>query len=147
MDKTLRTVLILSLVLISFSIAYYFLVFLPKMDFDLKQQNLVENQIKCSKAGKDYEMKDEQINSQSALYTAIDTAEYVFSQDLGTCLYREEMSTFINGNLLNNQFNIIDVYSNKVLFNWYRHYDNKGEVNDERGADEYTAAVTKYFTP
>lgn len=128
------------------SAVYYFLILVPKRQEFISKKNLLESQIKCQKAGQEYYSKN---IDESTPYDAIyKKPQYAFSDVLNTCLYRKEYSIFFGrlGGLAVDDYSIIDVYSNREVFAWYRHYNLAGEVNNVQGNEEaYKDAVNRYF--
>lgn len=144
-ENVYRISILIILVAVSLLVAYYLFVSLPQTEKNIKNQNLVENQIKCKKAGEEYVKKEE----ADAPFTKnfIKEPEFKFSEDLNTCLVkRESFFAYGDGNISLEEFYIKDIYTNKTIAYYSKHYNLAQEVNDIRGNEEdYSIVLKKNF--
>ena len=136
--------LALLVVIVVAILGYYFLIFTPAR-VDAKKQSILQNQIKCSEAGQKYVAKN--VDETVPYGASYEAPQYSFSEDLNTCLYRKEFSTYwSDGSLGTTDYSIIDVYSNRTIASIFKHYDSKGVVNNTIGDEgKYQDFVDRYF--
>lgn len=142
MDRRLTNVLIIGITIITVSIVYYFLAFLPenqknrlaqevKDKQEKNNQQYLENNIKCREAGDKLHKLE---TSDSFINIHYGTPEFKFNKNLNTCLYKGE----VNKNHVENEciycdtYFIKDVYTNQVIYLWQRTdgVDEKGNEED-----------------
>ena len=122
----------------------YFFILLPKNEKNLLNKKLIENQIKCKEKADEFTKRIDTTAPYGAVYSE---PEYVFANDLNTCLYRIGYSAYLSeGSRQADSHSIIDIYSNRTLINLYKHYDSKGVINYSNGNEvEYSSYINKYF--
>lgn len=129
----LKVLLFFGLILICFSISYYFFLVAPKIK---TQQRELENQIKCYKEGlQQYEREEREAekNIYFDLYYYHDP-EFKFNKELNTCLYKVENFAQIK-NIRVEEKVIKDLYSNQEIFKWKKMLKN-GKWEDVIGTKE-----------
>lgn len=124
---------IFSFLIISLSVTYYFVVFLPKNNQEkLKQQQLAkeqENQEKCREIGTKIYKDDLKDYRNYVVYEP----KYKFSRKLNTCLYSGGYSTQV-GSALENDWErwVKDSFTNEkiisVLYLHDLHKNNEGKI-------------------
>ena len=104
-NNSLKTMITIGIVVVSLSIGYYFVFFLPKIQ---RNELILKKQIECQKDGTIlYEKEKKRVEiGEDIMFSP----SFKFSSKLNTCLYK---GGFIQGNLIN--WYILDVYSNKPL--------------------------------
>lgn len=119
-NKYIKGSVVFGILIISISIAYYFLFFLP-------QKELQDQKVRCRDAALGYHEQFKQEYPKEHQYdldgpASIHTPKYHFSKKLNTCLYSGGISEFAG------RFNvfIIDVYSNKKILEYFK--DGSGHV-------------------
>ena len=112
MDKQWKTILALGGCVIAFSIAYYFLSFLP---YEKKTEDLSKNKLSCSQLG-DKTLVDYK-NSMLALGSKLSGAESAtnhYNQKLSKCIV-EIFDSSYSGNTISNFITVSDAVENKNL--------------------------------
>lgn len=113
------------LLVVSLSIAYYFIIYLPKER--VEKEGLV-NQIKCQQSGIElYKAQLKEVNSDGSL----GNPEFKFNKDLKICLYKNVIISAYS-----NIYFVIDVYTNKELASWTQVKSQKtGQWEDLTGSE------------
>ncbi|MDP2643092.1 MAG: hypothetical protein Q8P62_04590 [Candidatus Peregrinibacteria bacterium] len=113
-NKILTSSIALGILIISFSISYYFLKILPaqkQINITISEQEKVQNlREKCNQLGKE-KYKEEQKEQESAKIGNFGAPNYIYNKTLDTCLYKNVYF----GDSGYRSFYIIDLYTNKTL--------------------------------
>lgn len=133
---TLSVIIIFSLFLFASS--------LLEKEKEFKKQNFVKNQLQCRKASEQYAKVDPE---SLAVGNILEKEQYIFDDELNTCLYRKEWVFYwLDGALGSRNYSVVDVYSNKVIVNSFQHFGQNGEVNSSNGEyEEYSRIIREYF--
>ncbi|MBU4338539.1 hypothetical protein KKD57_03205 [Patescibacteria group bacterium] len=146
MDKKLTYALIIGILTISFSIAYYFFAFLPtneknravqeaKEKQEIIAQQDLENNIKCKEAGdKLYNAKVIEEEEFNFYYDP----EFRFNKNLNTCLYKGKSTEALG---FSESF-IQDVYSNEIIYVWRR---NESKIDIIGNEQDFNKKYTELF--
>lgn len=150
-DNWFKIIIAVMAITVGLSIGYYFIFYLPngnKNQVEEKaDQEYVDNQIKCQKAGneqykKDVENNEKYRNPNQQVYSQ--SSEFKFNKELNTCLYKVETITVLNGVDGKGKY-ILDVYSNKLIFGWFQEYVNN-EWEDSVGTElEWNKKYSELF--
>lgn len=123
-----------ALIIIALSVAYYFVIYLPKVSqakiIQAKQELAIKNQQQCRKDGEKLLQEDKDTatrkkSDRGTLNCYYMEAAFIYNDSLNTCLYSGGYSCELNKLYPNGIFkgspvskwtrHIIDVYSNKTL--------------------------------
>ncbi|MBU4339226.1 hypothetical protein KKB43_03190 [Patescibacteria group bacterium] len=119
MDKKLIYALIFGILIISFSVFYYLVIFLPQKDKQIRQQEIQEKIEKCALQGNNF-MKDF-FKSKDSLIIEFQDSEFHYNQKLNVCLvsfvysensyrhwiYKNIYNVFSNQNLAESNIELI----------------------------------------
>lgn len=134
MDLKLRNTIIGGILIVSFSIASYFLYFIPK-------QKHLDNLVKCNKVGLELFEKEKVDYPQNTYFEPT----FTFSEKLNTCVYKGGYSYYGLGRISSNTASrtnfIRDVYSNAYL----AEYGFSGNDNNFGDREEYERLDSDIF--
>lgn len=145
MNKYIATSISICLLVITLSIGYYFLVYLPQNNEEkregAKAQQSLENNIKCRDLGmKAYyeELKEfDEMNENPLMSTwYVIEPEFRFNESLNTCLYKGGNKTIYE------KLFVKDLYTNSEIATWTH---SSGQTKGG-SKEEYDEAVNKYFS-
>lgn len=141
--QIVRKIKVVILLLVILGLAFYF--FQVKSSQDRKEFLL--NSIRCQQDGSQLFEKDKKDFLTDYDRTEEDKtfneAEYVFSKDLNTCLYKGSYSTLNSTGYYGYKF-IKDVYSNKLLIE-YSNITSNGQEPLHGNKEKYEELENKYF--
>lgn len=152
MDNLLKVSVVFSLILISLSVFYYFVFFLPKKQKEASLKNVlevtIEDKSKCQEDGeKFYQKKKKEESPGSYGYSVFGNPAYVYSPELQTCLISWE-DMLLMGDTSRNLWisHITNIYTNTDVDNWIKTLDKNGKFVDVRGDEvQFNLSSQKYF--
>jgi hypothetical protein len=131
MNKALKLVAVIGIVIVSLSLTYYFVVFLPHTERDKlalqKEEQTAQarkldqdNSQKCATAGRIYfqnykTTQDDQNRSMNITPNYFEEPKYHFNNRLQTCLVEIQYTLYFMGEDGVNVSQIKDVYGNKLI--------------------------------
>lgn len=128
MNKTLRSIVGLSCLIITGLFAHYFLSYLPKKDMMALQKE-------CMEIGEKTIKKDE-ADMKNFQGGEISSSDYVFDAELKRCLYK----SFFAGSAMSEEY-IYDLFTNKRISGYMESKDGVFDGNKV----EYIILKEKYF--
>jgi len=131
LNKILKIILIIAILIIAFSVFYQYVIFMPQKDRlkteEQKQEKLLEQLAKCREVGnKIYQEQKEDVEKGTVVVSIMMNPEYIYNKKLNTCLYAGGIiTTFPNTNVKPTVTHwVIDSYTNQEIIS-YTESDNK----------------------
>ncbi len=126
MNKILKISIVLGILLVSFSVFYFFVIFIPAQE-DQKQIR------ECYMAAEKYDKESRRLLLQQKDYKEEDILEpeYKYNKKLKKCLCSSGYNDFIDDHLLYSMY-IVDVYTHKCIYSYSKNITtNKFLMGDE----------------
>lgn len=123
LKKILYIIIIIAITIISLSVVYYLVIFLPQTQKNAYQNKEQELVINCMKDGR--KLYEEDTTDSKEENAIIISPEFHYNQKLKTCLYsRFYIDCSLGQDECSNNYIVKDVYSNKIITSFVK----QGEV-------------------